>query len=325
MSVPLPSPRLWRLENSPAIGFGFPTSPLLAKFDELLASSLVVRGDSNDQGEKEGILCEASNLSDDAFFYQYAQKYTTEKANKNEPFPLKLYRIVFEAKKNGQEDIISFSPSGRSFMIHNIDAFVENIMPKYFTSNRMASFQRQLNLYGFRRRLRGDDKGGFWHEFFVRGQRNLCLAIKRKVQTFKVPPHFLAEQPIPSPAILTPTSPSPSEAQVFHPMQTKSPAWSEQEKLSPSRESSSLDGSPSLRGCVMRSNGVLPCVPRLGLGGRSNDIPFFSDNLTRQTPSQNTIELFRLNKQIKRAKLMSALKEQAVLAAFHRLSNCGKL
>ena len=132
--------------------------------------------------------CFNSELPDGAFFRLYA-----EKGNKNEPFPLKLYRILFEAETDCNQDIISFCPDGRSFMIHKIDDFVTSIMPKYFTSNRMASFQRQLNLYGFSKILRGPDKGGFSHSAFVKNQRNLCLTIKRKTQALKVPPHLLKE------------------------------------------------------------------------------------------------------------------------------------
>jgi len=128
-----------------------------------------------------------SDLDDNEFFRLYSEKHV-EKINKNEPFPLKLYRILHEAALNGDDDIISFNPSGLSFTIHKIEEFVEKIMPKYFTSNRMTSFQRQLNLYGFRRRLRGEDKGGFFHDAFRMGQRKRSLVIKRRVQSMKVPP-----------------------------------------------------------------------------------------------------------------------------------------
>lgn len=63
-----------------------------------------------------------------------------------EPFPEKLYRIIEEAKENGQENIISFFPHGRAVGIHKPKMFIDEIMPKYFATHRMASFQRQLNL-----------------------------------------------------------------------------------------------------------------------------------------------------------------------------------
>ena len=73
-----------------------------------------------------------------------AQMSTKERLN--EAFPKKLYRMIDDAKKNGQEDIISFFPHGRAFAIHRPKAFIEEIMPKYMSTSRMTSFQRQLNL-----------------------------------------------------------------------------------------------------------------------------------------------------------------------------------
>lgn len=64
----------------------------------------------------------------------------------NEAFPIKLYRMIVDAKNNGQEDIISFFPHGRAFGIHKPREFISEIMPKYLTTTRMSSFQRQLNL-----------------------------------------------------------------------------------------------------------------------------------------------------------------------------------
>jgi hypothetical protein len=53
-------------------------------------------------------------------------------------------------------------------------------MPKYFSTSRMSSFQRQLNLYGFQRIDDGPEKGGFVHQYFQQGQRRLCNKIKRQ-------------------------------------------------------------------------------------------------------------------------------------------------
>lgn len=63
-----------------------------------------------------------------------------------EPFPSKLYRMIEEAEKDGHEDIVSFFPHGRAFAIHKPRVFISQLMPKYFSTSRMSSFQRQLNL-----------------------------------------------------------------------------------------------------------------------------------------------------------------------------------
>ena len=61
-----------------------------------------------------------------------------------ESFPHKLYRMLFEAEKEGQDSIVSFLPSGRGFIIHKPKEFAAMIMPRYFTTRRVASFQRQV-------------------------------------------------------------------------------------------------------------------------------------------------------------------------------------
>lgn len=100
-----------------------------------------------------------------------------------ELFPQKLYRMLEEVEKNDQEDVLSFSPSGRAFAIHNPGKFMEDIMPRYFSTTRMSSFRHQLGLYGFRRVTEGCDKGGYCHEFFLKGQKGLVEKIKRNKST----------------------------------------------------------------------------------------------------------------------------------------------
>jgi hypothetical protein len=101
---------------------------------------------------------------------------------KGEPFPQKLHRMLEEAEKNDQEHVLSFSPCGRAFAIHQPRKFMEVIMPRYFGTTRMSSFQRQLQIYGFRRVVtEGRDKGSYYHEFFLKGQEELALKIKRKI------------------------------------------------------------------------------------------------------------------------------------------------
>lgn len=97
-----------------------------------------------------------------------------------EAFPLKLYRILYEAERNGQSDIISFLPNGRGFAVHKSKEFIRDIMPKYFAAGRMNTFLKQLNLYLFLRITDGRDKGAYCHPKFVKGKRHLCKRIKRK-------------------------------------------------------------------------------------------------------------------------------------------------
>jgi HSF-type DNA-binding len=98
-----------------------------------------------------------------------------------ESFPDKLHRILEDAENEGNSHIISFFAQGRAFRVHDPDTFVTDIMPRYFTTSRFSSFQRQLNLYGFRRIVEGNTSG-FCHELFLRGQKELAAQIFRKKQ-----------------------------------------------------------------------------------------------------------------------------------------------
>jgi hypothetical protein len=77
-----------------------------------------------------------------------------------EPFPEKLHRMLEAAEREGVADVVSFFSHGRAFAIHKPRRFVNEIMPRFFRQTRLTSFQRQLNLYGFRRISQGPDNGG---------------------------------------------------------------------------------------------------------------------------------------------------------------------
>lgn len=97
----------------------------------------------------------------------------------------KLYTILEEESP----EIISWSSSGDSFIIYSPQLFSQNIMGKYFKSNKFNSFVRQLNFYGFRKSTRDqncEDRGQgsrtweFKHPSFIRGRKDLMSKIHRK-------------------------------------------------------------------------------------------------------------------------------------------------
>jgi len=95
------------------------------------------------------------------------------------PFPNMLHAILIASESEGTMDIVSWRPHGRAFRIHKRDAFCEQILPQYFKQSKITSFQRQLNLYGFLRISRGPDAGAYYHEYFLRGRKELCVHIRR--------------------------------------------------------------------------------------------------------------------------------------------------
>eukprot|EP00533_Pseudo-nitzschia_delicatissima_P001047 CAMPEP_0116109922 /NCGR_PEP_ID=MMETSP0327-20121206/17604_1 /TAXON_ID=44447 /ORGANISM="Pseudo-nitzschia delicatissima, Strain B596" /LENGTH=532 /DNA_ID=CAMNT_0003602987 /DNA_START=50 /DNA_END=1645 /DNA_ORIENTATION=+ len=94
-----------------------------------------------------------------------------------QPFPEKLHTML-----NNDDDpsIVGWLPHGRAFLVRKPSEFTKTIMPKYFRQTKLTSFQRQLNLYGFRRLTQGADSGAYYHELFLRGRPQLCLRMQRQ-------------------------------------------------------------------------------------------------------------------------------------------------
>jgi hypothetical protein len=124
------------------------------------------------------------------------------------PFPEKLHTMLKEMEEQGKTDIVSFYSHGRAFGVHDIDRFVEEIMPKYFKMGKWNSFARQLNLYGFVRMTTGPDSGGYYHELFLKGRPQLAEHMRRvgvpqgedrrknKAKNHGVDPDFYAMKPV---------------------------------------------------------------------------------------------------------------------------------
>lgn len=103
------------------------------------------------------------------------------------PFPWKLHDMLDDMDRQGTHSVVTWQPHGRAFMVHKPKDFVDKIMKHYFNQTKYASFQRQLNLYGFSRLSHGKDKGAYYHMCFVRGERGLCRSmIRQKIKGTKV-------------------------------------------------------------------------------------------------------------------------------------------
>ncbi|XP_072374560.1 heat shock factor protein 4 isoform X5 [Scyliorhinus torazame] len=106
-------------------------------------------------------------------------------------FLTKLWTLVEDPETN---DLICWSESGTSFHVFDQGRFAKEVLPKYFKHNNMASFVRQLNMYGFRKVVNIEQSGlvkperddtEFQHLYFLRGQEQLLEHIKRKVSVVK--------------------------------------------------------------------------------------------------------------------------------------------
>ncbi|XP_063395115.1 heat shock factor protein isoform X1 [Cydia fagiglandana] len=98
----------------------------------------------------------------------------------------KLWKLVNDTENN---HLISWSPGGKTFVIKNQADFARELLPLYYKHNNMASFIRQLNMYGFHK-ITSVENGGlryekdeieFSHPCFMRGHSYLLEHIKRKI------------------------------------------------------------------------------------------------------------------------------------------------
>ncbi|XP_026732066.1 heat shock factor protein isoform X2 [Trichoplusia ni] len=98
----------------------------------------------------------------------------------------KLWKMVNDTETN---HLISWSPSGKTFVIKNQADIARELLPLYYKHNNMASFIRQLNMYGFHK-ITSVENGGlryekdeieFSHPCFMKGHAYLLEHIKRKI------------------------------------------------------------------------------------------------------------------------------------------------
>ena len=90
-------------------------------------------------------------------------------------------------------DIVHWLSDGLSFRVENETALCEHVLPLHFAHRKMASFQRQLNIYGFRRFIKGEKAGAFYHPCFARGRADLLRGIEVRswLDTVKSPPYLI--------------------------------------------------------------------------------------------------------------------------------------
>ncbi|XP_034693941.1 heat stress transcription factor A-3 isoform X1 [Vitis riparia] len=91
------------------------------------------------------------------------------------PFLSKTFDIVDDVLL---DPIVSWGPTGESFVVWDPVEFSRLVLPRNFKHNNFSSFVRQLNTYGFRKI--DSDKWEFANEGFMRGKRHLLKNIRRR-------------------------------------------------------------------------------------------------------------------------------------------------
>lgn len=95
-------------------------------------------------------------------------------------FPKSLHIMLSRADQDCYSHIVEWLPHGRSFVVRDRERFVKEIMPRFFKQTKYASFQRQLNLYGFQRiERKGPDHKSYYHRDFLRDSPQLVESMTR--------------------------------------------------------------------------------------------------------------------------------------------------
>ena len=96
-------------------------------------------------------------------------------------FPCKAFQVIQYCEKN-DPNVASWSRDGTYFVVKDTATFSSSHLPRYFKHSNFQSFNRQLNIYGFRIVKEHDNSDGsvaFSHRCFQRERHDLLSNIKR--------------------------------------------------------------------------------------------------------------------------------------------------
>ncbi|CAK4274619.1 unnamed protein product [Aphanomyces euteiches] len=93
----------------------------------------------------------------------------------------KFLRFLYEILEKEDKSIICWSHKGTAFQIRKPDALSKGILPRYFKHNKVSSFQRQLNYFGFKKWTKTQTVVcTFSHPHFIHHKPENMKLIKRK-------------------------------------------------------------------------------------------------------------------------------------------------
>ncbi|KAK3683820.1 hypothetical protein B0T22DRAFT_385339 [Podospora appendiculata] len=137
---------------------------------------------------QNGVVDEHDNLERLEEQAQRAKKDATNKRKQIPPFVQKLSSFLDESRNT---ELIRWSDKGDSFVVLDEDEFAKTLIPELFKHNNYASFVRQLNMYGFHKRVGLSDNSmkaserknkspsEYYNPYFRRGHPNLLWLINK--------------------------------------------------------------------------------------------------------------------------------------------------
>ena len=114
------------------------------------------------------------------------------------PFPVRLHEMI-SAESKYLPYVVAWLEGGHGFMILDEPTFISEVLPKYkFKASKITSIQRNLNIYGFQRLVRGEHAGAYVHPIFHRDMDPVDLdRITRRDSTPGGSPHLSSLKPEP--------------------------------------------------------------------------------------------------------------------------------
>ena len=108
----------------------------------------------------------------------------SKKQSSSRSFASKLFDMLSNEKEQEFSQYITWMPHGRAFKVLVADEpgeFEDRVLKKYFRTNKLSSFMRQINGWGFKRISIQDhrDFGAYFHPLFIRGRMDLVEQMKR--------------------------------------------------------------------------------------------------------------------------------------------------
>lgn len=95
--------------------------------------------------------------------------------------PQAFARKLYEILTTESEELISWNADGTAFHVKDVDSFSVETLTKYYRHSKFSSFQRQLNLYSFRKIVKGPDAGGYSHPMFHRDRPDDLYKVRRSI------------------------------------------------------------------------------------------------------------------------------------------------
>ncbi|KAI9871136.1 MAG: stress-responsive transcription factor hsf1 [Pleopsidium flavum] len=142
-------------------------------------------GDGSTQAMAEGWVNGDDDLEQKALV---AKRDAQAKRKPIPPFVQKLSSFLDESRNT---DLIRWSDNGDSFIVLDEDEFAKTLIPELFKHNNYASFVRQLNMYGFHKKVGLSDNSmraserknkspsEYYNPYFKRGHPDLLWLIQK--------------------------------------------------------------------------------------------------------------------------------------------------